>query len=154
MFKNLRRKTSQPEAAAPRAQVAQTVRRSPIATVLGPGASINGILHVPHGARIDGDFEGELQIAGPLVIGEHAMIKAHIHAEAVSVAGTVKGNITAEKIDILSTGRVYGDLLTNSISTEEGGFLRGTVQMTDTQNPQEVGTTPVPVQHPPPEPEE
>ena len=108
-------------------------KRSPIQSVLGPGASFKGTLKVPHGARIDGTFEGSLEVAGPLVIGESALIIADIWAGAVSVAGTVKGNIKAEKVDILSSGRIYGDLLTNVISTEEGGFLRGKVEMTETK---------------------
>lgn len=113
-------------AAAPAARTA-----SPIQTVLGSGASFNGTLKAPHGARIDGTLEGSIEVSGPLVIGETARIVADIWAGAVSVAGTVKGNIKAEKVDILRTGRIYGDLLTNAISTEEGGFLRGTVEMTE-----------------------
>ena len=111
---------------------APTRNGSPIQSVIGPGASFNGTLKVPHGARIDGTFEGTLEVSGPLVIGESARIIADIWAGTVSVAGTVKGNIKAEKVDILSSGRIYGDLLTNVISTEEGGFLRGKVEMTET----------------------
>lgn len=116
----------------PAAQPVQQQRpRSPIETVIGVGAAFKGTLKAPHGTRIDGTVEGSIQVSGPLVIGQNARIMADIWAGAVSVAGTVKGNIKAEKVDILSTGRIYGDLLTNAISTEEGGFLRGTVEMTD-----------------------
>jgi cytoskeletal protein CcmA (bactofilin family) len=45
------------------------------------------------------------------------------------VAGTVNGNITAEKLDIRSTGRVWGDVIIVGLATEEGAFLRGQVKM-------------------------
>lgn len=102
-----------------------------IQTVLGRGSTFNGTIVSEGGARIDGSFEGNLTVKGPLVVGEGARIVADITAEAVSVAGSVKGNITAKRVDILGTGRIYGDLITGSFTTEEGGFLRGQVRMTD-----------------------
>ena len=35
----------------------------------------------------------------------------------------------AEKLEIRSTGRVWGDVVTTAFSTEEGAFLRGQVRM-------------------------
>jgi cytoskeletal protein CcmA (bactofilin family) len=102
-----------------------------ILSVIGKGSNFKGDIICEGGARIDGSFEGSLLVKGPLVIGENARIVADISAEAVSVSGSVKGNITARKVDIMRTGRIYGDLITGSFTTEEGGFLRGQVRMTD-----------------------
>jgi cytoskeletal protein CcmA (bactofilin family) len=102
-----------------------------ILSVIGKGSTFKGEIVCEGGARIDGSFEGTLLVKGPLVIGETARIVADINADAVSVAGSVKGNITAKKVDIMRTGRIYGDLITGSFTTEEGGFLRGQVRMTD-----------------------
>ena len=110
---------------------------SKIQTVLGHGSTFSGTIVAEGGARIDGSFEGSLTVKGPLVIGDGARIVADISAETVSVGGSVKGNITAKKVDILSTGRIYGDLITNSFTTEEGGFLRGQVRMTDGSAPED-----------------
>ena len=108
-----------------------------IQTVIGPGATFNGTILTEGGARIDGSFDGNLTVKGPLVIGEGARVVADISAESVSVAGSVKGNITAKRVDIMRTGRIYGDLTTGSFTTEEGGFLRGQVRMTDGAGPEE-----------------
>ncbi|MBM4423494.1 MAG: polymer-forming cytoskeletal protein [Chloroflexi bacterium] len=102
-----------------------------ITSVIGSGSSFKGDIVTEGGARIDGAFEGSLMVKGPLVIGENARIVANISADSVSVAGSVKGNITAKKVDIMRTGRIYGDLITGAFTTEEGGFLRGQVKMTD-----------------------
>ena len=98
-------------------------------TVLGPGVHSGGKLSGAGGVRIEGAFDGEIRLRGPLVIAEGAKVTAEIQAEAVSVAGTVKGNISAARVEILSSGRVYGDLITASFSSEDGAFLRGTVKM-------------------------
>ncbi len=102
-----------------------------IQTVVGPGTTLNGTIVAEGGARIDGSFDGSLTVKGPLVIGEGARVVANISAESVSVAGSVKGNINAKRVDIMRTGRIYGDLITGAFTTEEGGFLRGQVRMTD-----------------------
>jgi hypothetical protein len=47
----------------------------------------------------------------------------------VIVAGALRGDITAEKVEIRSSGRVWGNLITSAFSTEEGAFLRGQIQM-------------------------
>ncbi|MEK6221528.1 MAG: polymer-forming cytoskeletal protein, partial [Chloroflexota bacterium] len=47
----------------------------------------------------------------------------------VIVAGAVRGDITAEKVEIRSTGRVWGNVTTIAFATEEGAFLRGKIQM-------------------------
>jgi cytoskeletal protein CcmA (bactofilin family) len=68
-----------------------------------------------------------------LVVGETGRITCeNVVANTVIVAGAVRGNIFAEKLEIRSTGRVWGDVVTASFSTEEGAFLRGQIRMEDT----------------------
>jgi cytoskeletal protein CcmA (bactofilin family) len=104
---------------------------SKIETVLGPGVYYKGTLTGAGGVRIEGAFEGTISLKGPLVITDGAKVTAEIKAGAVSVGGNVRGNITAGKVEILSTGRVWGDLTTSAFATEEGAFLRGQVTMQD-----------------------
>ena len=102
-----------------------------IESVLGPGINYQGTLTGTGGIRIEGTFDGTISIKGPLVVADGAKITAEIHASAVTVGGSVKGNITAGKVEIQSTGRVWGDLITTAFATEEGAFLRGQVRMED-----------------------
>jgi cytoskeletal protein CcmA (bactofilin family) len=102
-----------------------------IESVLGPGINYQGTLTGTGGIRIEGTFDGTISINGPLVVADGAKITAEIHASAVTVGGSVKGNITASKVEIQSTGRVWGDLITTAFATEEGAFLRGQVRMED-----------------------
>lgn len=104
----------------------------PLESIIGPGVHWKGALSGAGGVRIEGSFDGSIKINGPLVVAEGAKVTAEeIRASAVSVAGTVKANIVAEKVEILSTGRIYGDLTTRAFASEEGAFLRGQILMQD-----------------------
>ncbi len=101
-----------------------------VTSVLGPGINWKGDLRGSGGVRIEGSFEGEINVRGLVVIGETGRVSCEqMQANSVIVAGAVKGNITAEKLEIRSTGRVWGDVTTVAFSTEEGAFLRGQVRM-------------------------
>ncbi len=101
-----------------------------VTSVLGPGINWQGNLRGSGGIRIEGAFEGDVSVKGLVVIGETGRVScANLRANTVIVAGAVRGNITAEKLEIRSTGRVWGDVTTVAFSTEEGSFLRGQVRM-------------------------
>jgi cytoskeletal protein CcmA (bactofilin family) len=100
-----------------------------IESVLGPGIHVKGSIIGAGGVRIEGTFDGSICIKGPLVIADGAKVTADVQASAVSVGGSLKGDILASKVEILSTGRVWGDLTTTAFATEEGAFLRGQVRM-------------------------
>ena len=102
-----------------------------IESVLGPGIVFQGSLTGAGGVRIEGTLDGRLGVKGPVVVADGAKVTADIQAGSVQVGGSVKGNITAARVEILSTGRVWGDLITTAFSTEEGAFLRGQVRMED-----------------------
>ena len=97
-----------------------------IETVIGPNANFKGSLQSDGGMRIDGIFEGAVELAGTLVIGESGKVIADIKAQNVSVSGAVKGTISATgRLEILSTGKVWADISVTSFLIDEGGFFRG-----------------------------
>jgi len=112
----------------PTTTVARPIER--VTSVLGPGINWRGNLRGTGGIRIEGTFEGEIGIRGLVVIGETGRVTCEkLQANTIIVAGAVHGNIAAEKLEIRSTGRVWGDVVVGAFATEEGGFLRGKVQM-------------------------
>ena len=109
------------------AQPAATER---VTSVLGTGIAWKGRLSGSGGLRIEGTFEGDINLRGLLVVGETGRVTSEtIQANTVVIAGAVRGNITAEKIEIRATGRVWGDVVTAAFATEEGAFLRGQITM-------------------------
>jgi cytoskeletal protein CcmA (bactofilin family) len=111
------------------AQVPSAGPVSKIETIIGPNARFNGDVQSDGGLRVDGIFEGTIDIAGNLVIGEAAKIIADIKANNISISGAVKGNVDGNRVEILKTGRVWGDLTLKSLLLEEGAYLRGQTTM-------------------------
>lgn len=109
----------------------QTSIRQPVGfeTVLGVSATLKGDLKSQANVRLDGIFEGTLEIDGNVLVGETAKITADIHAKNVSIAGAVRGNVSGKKVQILRTGRVWGDISATAIATEEGAFIDGKIKM-------------------------
>jgi len=123
MFRRRDEPTPQPEQPAP------TER---ITSVLGTGVIWNGDLSGSGGVRIEGAFEGDIALRGLLVVGETGRVTCEkLRANVVIVAGAVRGDITAEKVEIRATGRVWGNVVTAAFATEEGAFLRGQIRMED-----------------------
>lgn len=98
-------------------------------TVLGATTTLRGDLKSRANIRLDGTFEGTLEIDGNVLIGETAKITADIHAKNVSIAGAVRGNVSGKKVQLLRTGRVWGDISATAIATEEGAFIDGKITM-------------------------
>jgi cytoskeletal protein CcmA (bactofilin family) len=97
-----------------------------IENVLGPSASFEGRLKTEGNVRVDGYFDGAIETAGNVIIGEAAKVTADITANNVQVWGAVKGKISAQgRLEILPTGRVWGDISVSSLLIDEGGVFRG-----------------------------
>lgn len=100
-----------------------------IETVIGPNTHFRGNIQSDGGARIEGVFEGTIDVTGNLIIGEGAKVIADISAHNISISGGIKGDIDANKVEILENGRVWGNLTVNSLLLNEGAYLRGQTTM-------------------------
>ena len=106
-------------------------------TLIGREVAVEGSLHSEGDVQIDGQFTGEINIVGDLIVGEHAKVKSNISSINVYVAGEVEGDITAkEKLEILETGRVNGNVTSQSLSIEPGGILKGSSEMQEVSEEQ------------------
>ena len=101
-----------------------------VTSVIGPGVVWKGKLSGKGGVRIEGTLDGDVNLQGLLVVGETGRVTCEtLRANLVVVAGAVRGDIIAKKLEIRSSGRVWGNVVTAAFSTEEGAFLRGQVTM-------------------------
>jgi cytoskeletal protein CcmA (bactofilin family) len=122
-----------PSSAAGRIQSAQTLPApsQPVGfdTVLGANTVLEGVLRSGSNVRLDGTFTGTLEINGNVLVGETAKINADINAKNISIAGAVRGNVTGKKVQLLRTGRIWGDIHAQALTTEEGAFIDGKITM-------------------------
>jgi len=107
---------------------------TPETRVLDVSASMQGSLtfQEPVSLRISGRFEGQLQTQGDLTIGQHAVVKAEITGDAITIAGQVTGKVVAKSsLKIIPPAVVTGEIWTPVLRVEEGARLDGAVHMTD-----------------------
>jgi cytoskeletal protein CcmA (bactofilin family) len=99
-------------------------------SVFGSGLTLQGQLSGTGGVRIDGAFDGEIALRGIVVIGESGRVTCErLRASTLIVSGSLKGDVIAQRVEITSSGRVWGDVMTSAFSTQEGAFLRGKITM-------------------------
>lgn len=98
-------------------------------TVVGSTSQIDGKFTSSGNVRMDGQFTGTLEITGNILVGESAEIHADINARNISIAGTVRGNVTGHKVQLLRTGKIWGDISASALTTEEGAFIDGKITM-------------------------
>jgi cytoskeletal protein CcmA (bactofilin family) len=101
-----------------------------VSDLIGKHADLEGTLKCPGDMMIDGHFKGEIDVSGTLVVGENATIEADIRAPYVVVGGDIYGNvITDQGIEILATGKVFGNIQAPLFAIDEGGVFEGRCQM-------------------------
>ena len=101
-----------------------------IFTVLGFGTSFVGSLEFDRPLQINGNFEGEINSTGILLISETAKVKANIKAGTLLLGGQVTGNIEAStKVEMLSTGKLNGNIRTPKLQIADGVTFDGNCEM-------------------------
>ena len=97
-----------------------------INSIVGEGTSFQGELKLNGLLRIDGDFSGTIRTSGKVLIGKSGRAECTIRANTVVIGGIVRGNIYAdEKVIVLSTGMMIGNIHSPRLIAEEGVILNG-----------------------------
>jgi len=99
---------------------------------IGSSMRIEGELTGGEDLIIDGTVEGKIAVSGhQLTIGEHGKVTAEIFdANAVIVRGEMVGNISADdRIEIGSTGSVFGDISAPRVVLSDGARFKGSIDM-------------------------
>ncbi len=93
---------------------------------------IKGDLSFKGSFRIDGRFTGKIDSDSVLIIGDNGKVEAEIKIGTIIINGEVNGTIEAkEKVEINSSGRVIGTVITPKLAVEEGAYLESNCQITD-----------------------
>jgi cytoskeletal protein CcmA (bactofilin family) len=109
--------------------VAKNAHNNSAPSLISKGCMVHGRIESDVFLRIDGHIKGDLIIAEGLIIGEHGIIEGNIKAREIVVFGSVKGSITADSIDLKSSGNILGDIHTDSLQVETGATYIGNVVM-------------------------
>lgn len=97
-----------------------------INSIIGEGTRFRGDLDLKGLLRIDGDFEGNINTEGRVLVGKGGRARCLINADTVVVGGVVKGDIKAtSKVVLLSTCIVIGNVRSPQLIVEDGVLIHG-----------------------------
>ena len=120
-------------------------------TVIAPSIRIEGTLTCTGEVLVNGKVSGTIEGSGLIRVAPRGEVSASIHGRAVAIAGTVRGDITAdERIELEPSAKVEGDITAPRILIKDGATFRGQVNMRPPVARDETAPTAGPA--PPPQP--
>ena len=97
---------------------------------LGNATNLKGVLKFSSSVLISGKFEGEIDSTGFLYVENGAEVRADIKVRSIVVGGIIHGNIEAvENIEMLPTGKIYGNVRTSKLKIADGVVFEGKCEM-------------------------
>lgn len=101
------------------------LKESLVAANLSIEGKIQGAGHI----RIAGRFKGEVQVDGDLTIELGAKVNGGVRARRVVIAGELEGNVeSAERVELLQTAMMTGDIKAGTVTVAAGSRMRGQVE--------------------------
>jgi len=99
-------------------------------SIIGEGTTLRGEFNLNGLLRIDGVFYGKVKTNGKVLVGKNGVAECTIISGTVVIGGKVKGDILAtERITLLSTGELIGNIKTPRLVIEEGVVFDGTCEI-------------------------
>jgi cytoskeletal protein CcmA (bactofilin family) len=99
-------------------------------SLLGQGAECDGSARVEGTLRLDGSFEGRLEVGESLIIGHTGRFVGKAIGRTVVIAGSFEGEVMGtEQVELQKGARLHGDVLTRSLVIEPGVFFEGSCRM-------------------------
>ena len=100
----------------------------PLLTIFGNEARLEGKFTIGDSIQIECEIAGEINVEGKLVIGEKGVVRADVNTVDAIIRGQYQGDMVATgDVEITSTGRVSGNIVTDSLVITKGGFFNGNV---------------------------
>lgn len=98
--------------------------------VLASGTKVKGIITSESDFRIDGEFEGEMNCSGKVVIGTQGVLVGTLNCTNAEIMGKVEGKINiTEQLSLKSTTTIVGDIKTKTLIIEPDAQFNGTCDM-------------------------
>lgn len=101
-----------------------------ISTLISEGCILDGNLKAPAFARIDGQITGDVMVDEGLIIGEKGSILGNVITKEMVIYGTITGNLNVNSLEIKATGKVSGEIRTQTLAVENGAIYNGSLSMT------------------------
>jgi len=113
---------------------AKNGKKFAVNTIIGPGSFIKGDINGGGFTRVDGEVKGNLHVNGKVVVGAKARMRSSITGTSITIGGVIDGNILAsERLTVLSSAMIIGDIITRRIEAHEGCLIHGRVRVCESE---------------------
>ncbi len=110
------------------ALTSSTSSTTQLLSVLGASAKLEGKFDISDSIQIECEVGGEMTVGGKLVIGQSGVVHADVRTVDAVIMGRYEGNLVATgDVEITATGKVTGNIETDSLVIAKGGFFNGNV---------------------------
>ena len=107
----------------------------PLLTIIGERARMDGKFDIADSIQVECEVGGEMNVGGKLVIGEKGVVNANVQTVDAIIMGHYQGNMIATgNVEITDSGRVTGNITTDSLVISKGGFFNGNVTKMNEQS--------------------
>ncbi len=113
-------------------------------TIVGEHAKMEGKFDIADSIHVECEVGGELNVGGKLVIGEKGVVTANVQTVDAVIMGRYEGDMVATgNVEIAATGRVSGNIETDSLVISKGGVFNGNVAKSKVEEQPKGQTRPV-----------
>lgn len=82
--------------------------------------------------HIDGRVDGVIDSEYDVSVGTSGHVVGLVKARSIVLSGVLEGKVACEKLDILKTGKLIGELISGELTVETGGkFIGQSHEMTE-----------------------
>lgn len=107
-------------------KVVKRVNDNMVDTLIGTSTSLNGNIDSDGNIRVDGKYTGDIATKKEVTVGEAGLVIGNISANNVIICGKMQGNISCSGLlEIMPTGKLYGDIEADCIAIKEGAIFKG-----------------------------
>ncbi len=75
--------------------------------------------------HVDGRIDGIVETRFDIVIGPKGSLTGLVKARSIYLSGQLEGKVACERIEILATGKLMGELISGELTIESGGKFVG-----------------------------
>lgn len=94
-------------------------------TFISAQTAIDGEISLENSALVAGQLKGKINSAGRVEIERNGLIEGELTCHELRVSGVFKGNLICNKLVIVSTGVVEGDVSSHQMEIYDGGQFIG-----------------------------
>jgi len=103
----------------------------PDVNIVTEGTVIKGNIKAKDSIRISGKLEGDVDCDKMIWVSKRGRVDGMIQAMGAIIEGEINGNIKlVNQLELRSTGRIIGDIISAKIAMAEGCFYEGEMKTT------------------------